>query len=69
MLIVNREQQCRLVNGAPVPIETAVGGEGVGTRTLYRAYGEDGTFLGIVKYDAINRSWQPEKIFRRDLCE
>jgi len=69
MLIVNREQQCRLVNGAPVPVGTAVEGEGVGTRTLYRAYGEDGTFLGIVKYEAINQHWQPEKIFRRDLCE
>jgi tRNA pseudouridine55 synthase len=68
-LTVNKEQQCRLVNGAPIPAETPVEEPGIDARILYRAYGEDGSFLGVVRYDTVNQRWQPEKIFRRDLCE
>lgn len=29
----------------------------------YRAYGENGSFVGILRYDSADRLWKPEKVF------
>lgn len=69
-VVVNREQKCRLVHGSPIRLETA-GGEkpaGIEPGAIGRVYGEEGCFIGMVKYDAENDRWQPEKIFYKECC-
>jgi tRNA pseudouridine55 synthase len=68
-LVVNSEQQCSLIHGAPIPLNLdnpSLSAPDSGS--LSRVYNAEGSFLGMVKYDAENKRWQPEKIFFRDCC-
>jgi tRNA pseudouridine55 synthase len=70
-LVVNQEQQCSLIHGAPIASDTenkevtAL----IRDKGFSRVYTEDGSFLGMVKYEAENHCWHPEKIFWRKCCE
>jgi tRNA pseudouridine55 synthase len=65
--IVPKPQQCSLIHGNPVTLET-LAGTPVKPGTLIRAYTEDGSFIGMLKYDAENQNWHPEKVFLKQCC-
>jgi tRNA pseudouridine55 synthase len=70
-LVVNREKQCALVHGHPISLDPA-GSDGlalVSPEMLCRVYTEDGGFVGMVKYDAKDGCWRPQKIFQNDCCQ
>jgi tRNA pseudouridine55 synthase len=60
---VNPEQQQALINGAAVSL---VCNSSITPGALRRAYTQDGRFIGMLKYDAENHQWRPEKIFLKD---
>jgi tRNA pseudouridine55 synthase len=65
-IIVNHEQQCSLVHGSPLS------GEVTGWPTqikLVRTYNQTGDFVGMVRYEAELKHWQPEKIFIKQCCK
>jgi tRNA pseudouridine55 synthase len=70
-LLVNKEQQCSLHHGAPIRIESDTTSASTlpADGALHRVYADDGDFLAIVKYDAQNCRYQPEKVFIRKCCE
>jgi tRNA pseudouridine55 synthase len=59
-IVVSHEQQCSLIHGSQI---TLAGPAGVPAGNVSRIYTEDGRFLGMVKFDAENNRWQPDKIF------
>jgi len=61
-LVVNREQQCALIHGNTVSLETP---SVEPSSRLSRAYTTEGNFLGMLRYDPENRLWRPEKMFFR----
>ena len=65
-IVVNHEQQCSLIHGMPI-VQAAL--PGVLRGSLSRVYTDEGSFLGMAKYDAENGRWQPEKIFLKKCCE
>jgi tRNA pseudouridine55 synthase len=67
-LIVKKKQQCLLVHGSAITIESDIITD---TRSgcLSRVYTEDGSFLGMARYDQDNKRWQPQKIFLKKCCE
>jgi tRNA pseudouridine55 synthase len=70
-IVVNHEQQCSLIHGASLSLEAgaeSTAGSGM-PDNLSRAYTQDGSFLGMLKYDSETRLWHPEKIFLRKCCE
>jgi tRNA pseudouridine55 synthase len=70
-IIASREQQCSLIHGASIPLETGVESAAVPEmkEKLIRVYTQDGSFLSIIKYDSETRLWHPEKIFLQKYCE
>jgi tRNA pseudouridine55 synthase len=69
-LVVNEEQQCALVHGAPISLTpvNAAGLPPVMPGMLCRVYTEEGGFLGMVKWDAVESCWRPGKIFQKGCC-
>jgi tRNA pseudouridine55 synthase len=69
-LVVNKEQQCSLIHGAPITPTPGLdtGSPAVGQDSRCRVYTEDGRFLGMVKYDTESHNWRPEKIFFKGCC-
>jgi tRNA pseudouridine55 synthase len=65
-VVVNHEQQCSLIHGAPIVLEDL---PEVSPGNLARVYTDEGSFLGMAKYDAESKQWQPEKIFLRHCGE
>jgi tRNA pseudouridine55 synthase len=67
-VLVNREQQCALSHGSTITAShdgldnSPVPENGI----LARAYGEDGSFLGLLRFNAEWSLWQPEKILFRE---
>jgi tRNA pseudouridine55 synthase len=68
-VVVNHEQQCSLVHGMPVTFtqNPLAGGPEKGMGNLCRAYTQDGSFLGMLKYE--KERWLPDKIFLRNCCQ
>ncbi len=64
-VVVNQVQQQSLIHGSPVTLEPGSenGLSAAAPASRCRAYSEDGSFIGIIKYDSENNRWQPEKIF------
>jgi tRNA pseudouridine55 synthase len=62
-LVVNKDQQYSLIHGAPIEMEKNNKHPDTKSGNIVRVYTEDGSFLGMAKYDEENRRWQPEKIF------
>jgi tRNA pseudouridine55 synthase len=65
-VIVNHEQQCSLIHGSQISF---TGLPEVPAGELSRVYTEDGSFLGMIRFDPENNRWQPEKIFIQRCCE
>jgi len=65
---VNQEQQNLLIHGASISLDA--GQEEklslVTGNNLLRSYTAEGSFLGMIKYNAENHTWHPEKIFLQD---
>jgi tRNA pseudouridine55 synthase len=69
-VVVNRVQQCSLIHGAPIPLESAnQSGFPLENEILSRVYTDEGNFLGMIKYDSENRLWKPDKMFFRGCCQ
>jgi tRNA pseudouridine55 synthase len=68
-LIVSHEQQCSLVHGAPISPAVKVEASPIKDGALSRVYSADGSFVGMVKYDAENSLWRAEKIFLKQCCQ
>jgi tRNA pseudouridine55 synthase len=66
-LVVNHEQQCSLIHGMPVSLES--NSPGIKPAGFCRVYNSDGVFVGMVKYDTANLRWQPHKIFLQNCCQ
>jgi len=62
-LVVNHEQQCSLIHGMPISLE------GHKAAAVSRVYNHEGGFVGMVKWDAANLRWQPDKIFIQQCCQ
>jgi tRNA pseudouridine55 synthase len=58
VIIVNPEQQSRLVNGRPVALSEKTYPDG----QICRIYNQNGAFIGIARYTAEQKCWQPLKI-------
>jgi tRNA pseudouridine55 synthase len=66
-LVVNHEQQCSLIHGMPISLES--NSPDIKAGAYCRVYNQDGVFVGMVDYDANNLRWQPHKIFIQKCCE
>ena len=55
--IVGTQGQKHIQNGRPVALDTPLGDE------LCRAYGVDGEFLAILRFDPTDDVWRPDKVF------
>ncbi len=62
-LVVNHEQQCSLIHGMPISLETHQ------PAAISRVYNQDGGFVGMVTWDAVNLRWQAHKIFIQQCCQ
>jgi tRNA pseudouridine55 synthase len=70
VLVVKKAQQCALIHGAYITLESDIEAPtATATGTPFRVYSEDGSFVGMVKYNADDQHWQPEKIFMKKCCE
>ena len=61
-IIVGEREQKSIQNGRPVPLS-----EDDGTLRQdeqFRAYSRDGDFLAIMRFDAPDRCWRPNKVFK-----
>ncbi len=67
VIIVNHEQQCSLIHGMPISLES--NSIDIKPAAVSRVYNQDGAFVGMVEYDAANLRWQPHKIFLQKCCE
>jgi tRNA pseudouridine55 synthase len=69
-MVVSREQQCSLIHSAPITLESRPesGLPAIKADSRCRAYTADGSFLGVLKYDAEKSQWRPEKIFFKGCC-
>ncbi len=69
-LIVEKEQQRALVNGAPVSpsLDPQSVSRQIPPEKLCRVYTRDGGFVGMVKYDETEKCWRPDKIFQKQGC-
>jgi tRNA pseudouridine55 synthase len=70
-IVVDHEQQCSLIHGASISLETGLESPAGSARPDYisRVYTQDGSFLGMVKFDSETKLWHPEKIFLQKCCE
>jgi tRNA pseudouridine55 synthase len=69
-MVVNHAQQCSLIHGVPISLDITKGIESPkGQDNLSRVYTEEGSFLGMVKYDSENKRWKSEKIFLNKCCQ
>lgn len=69
-VVVNRVQQCSLIHGAPIALESAnQSGFPPENESLSRVYTDEGNFLGMIKYDSENRLWKPDKMFFKGCCQ
>jgi tRNA pseudouridine55 synthase len=69
-VVVNHDQQCSLIHGAPITFNLDNGSENaLDQGSLSRVYTDEGSFLGMVRYDVSNKRWNPEKIFFRKCCQ
>jgi tRNA pseudouridine55 synthase len=69
-MVVNHTQQCSLIHGAPISIDTVLApGFVINQDNLSRVYTEQGSFLGMVRYDAETQHWKPDKIFLNKCCQ
>lgn len=66
-LVVNHEQQCSLIHGMPISLESNT--IEIKPAAVSRVYNQDGGFVGMVEYDAANLRWQPHKIFLQNCCQ
>jgi tRNA pseudouridine55 synthase len=66
-LVVNHKQQCQLVHGATISLESNC--TEINPAALSRVYNNEGIFVGMVEYDAANLCWQPHKIFLQNCCQ
>jgi tRNA pseudouridine55 synthase len=71
VLVVNEAQRCSLIHGSPVSLSLKASppATSIEDNQLCRVYTEDGSFLGMVRYQAENQRWQPEKIFWQKCCQ
>lgn len=71
VLVVNEEQRCSLIHGSPVSLSLRANPPttSMEDKQICRVYTEDGSFLGMVRYQSENQRWQPEKIFWQKCCE
>lgn len=60
-LVLGTKLRKLVCNGRPIPLGAAA--EEGGPDERCRAYGTDGAFLAVVRFDASRRQWQPEKVF------
>jgi tRNA pseudouridine55 synthase len=68
-VVVNPVQQCSLIHGASITLEMSnQPGLGLEKYSLSRVYTQEGSFLGMIRYDSENRLWKPEKIFFNGCC-
>ena len=61
-LVVGKRDQSNIENGRPISLVES-------DRTLrsnerFRAYGLDGEFLAIMRFDSMDDCWRPDKVFR-----
>ena len=74
-MVVGAAQEESIRNGRPLVLETCDGNDGdsypkqrlpkdsVSSQGHCRAYSLDGSFLGVLRFNAEKRQWQPEKVF------
>jgi tRNA pseudouridine55 synthase len=69
-VVVSPEQRCSLVHGAPIDLELGVENPlpANGPADRCRAYTHEGCFLGMLKFEAEDGRWWPEKIFFHGCC-
>ncbi len=60
-VIVGEREQDSVQNGRPIPLQSDLGSLCPDER--FRAYTQDGRFLAIMRFDAPERSWRPDKVF------
>jgi tRNA pseudouridine55 synthase len=68
-LVINQEQQRLMIHGMPIAAaEFSLTASAVfSPNERCRVYTEDGSFLGMARYDAEKSRWQPEKVFLKDI--
>jgi tRNA pseudouridine55 synthase len=64
-MVVNKDQQCSLFHGSTLSpaLPEGVHAPAIQDQTIARVYTEDGSFLGLLRYESSKALWQPEKIF------
>ncbi len=62
-MVLDDERAAAFRNGRPLPPDASPNAPSDGQSC--RAYGADGAFLGIARYDAARRRWLPRKVFAR----
>ncbi len=61
-IIVGEREQASIQNGRPVPLSED--DSATQSDEQFRAYGLDGEFLAIMRFDASDRCWRPDKVFK-----
>lgn len=61
-IIVDEREQASIQNGRPVPLSEDDSNPQPDEQ--FRAYSLDGEFLAIMRFDASDRCWRPDKVFK-----
>ena len=61
-IIVDEREQTSIQNGRPVPLSKD--DSAPPSDEQFRAYSLDGEFLAIMRFDASDRCWRPDKVFK-----
>jgi tRNA pseudouridine55 synthase len=62
-IVVDETGEAALVTGGAIAAGQVVSGGDNRDKPKYRAYSAGGRFLGIVRYEAAEGTWRPEKVF------
>ena len=62
-MVLGNRHLTAIRNGRPLP--AGVGDESDSSVVRVRAYGTDGAFAAILRFDSTLRQWRPDKVFRR----
>jgi tRNA pseudouridine55 synthase len=67
-MVVKKEQQCSLIHGSTLSPSSPQGvpAPAIQDQTVARVYTEEGSFIGLLRYEASKSLWQPDKIFLRE---
>jgi len=61
-MVVSATEEENIRNGRPLVLEDSDSDESPSTERC-RAYALDGSFLGVLRFNAEKRQWQPDKVF------